>query len=215
MSERIIMDAGPGLNFFSVNKERLLIGTVGRLAIPETVHNEIIRKSQKDQRFRAAEPVLRRVTDGEYVTVLSDEVTEEISYASGFVIHQPLSQRKRSPKDLGETMVVTHAFAQAVAGKSVVVLIDDRAGQQMVARAARQLERLRIKTPEVGTISYITTVSVLRAAIGSEHIPDRDAMRTLYERMRGLDDGLLPIKQTGLLDKALWRDRSSSANSPN
>ncbi|WP_175953994.1 hypothetical protein [Schaalia sp. Marseille-Q2122] len=210
MSERIIMDAGPGLNFFSVNEERLLIGTVGRLAMPETVHAEIIRKSQQDHRFRAAESVLRRVTTGEYVIVLSDEVTDELSHASGFVIHQPLPQRKRSPKDLGETMVVTHAFAQALAGKSVVVLIDDGAGQQMVARASRQLDRLRIKTPEIGTISCITTVSVLRAAIGSEHIPDRGAMRTLYERMSALDDGLLPIEQTGLLDKALWRGRSSS-----
>ena len=31
MSHRPIMDAGPGLNFFSVNKEWLLFGTLGQL----------------------------------------------------------------------------------------------------------------------------------------------------------------------------------------
>lgn len=210
MSERIIMDAGPGLNFFSVNKERLLIASIGRLAMPETVHDEIIRKSQRDQRFRAAESVLRRISNGDYLLVLSDEVTEELTRAGRFVFPQPLPDRKRTPKDLGETMVVTHAFARALAGKSVVVLIDDRGGQQMVAQAARQLDCLRRTTTKIGTLSFITTVGVLRSAAGSEHIPDRGAMRTLYERMRTLDDGLLPIEQTGLLDKALWRGRSSS-----
>jgi hypothetical protein len=31
MSQRPIMDAGPGINFLSVNKERLLFGTLGPL----------------------------------------------------------------------------------------------------------------------------------------------------------------------------------------
>ncbi|MCB1295812.1 MAG: hypothetical protein KDB67_14210 [Gordonia sp.] len=55
MSHRPIMDAGPGLNFFSVNKEWLLFGTLGQLCVPEYVETEILRKADKDERFAAAE----------------------------------------------------------------------------------------------------------------------------------------------------------------
>jgi hypothetical protein len=37
MSVRPIIDAGPGLNFLSVNKERLLISVLGQLSAPETL----------------------------------------------------------------------------------------------------------------------------------------------------------------------------------
>ena len=55
MSLRPIMDAGPGLNFLSLNKERLLFDTVGPLRVPEKVEEEILRKSRQDRRFSAAE----------------------------------------------------------------------------------------------------------------------------------------------------------------
>ena len=55
MSHRPVMDAGPALNFFSLNRERLLFGTVGPLAIPEVVAEEIQRKARQDQRFDADE----------------------------------------------------------------------------------------------------------------------------------------------------------------
>jgi hypothetical protein len=54
MSIRPIIDAGPGLNFLSVNKERLLIAVLGPLSAPETVRDEVFRKSRQDDRFRAA-----------------------------------------------------------------------------------------------------------------------------------------------------------------
>lgn len=34
---RPIIDAGPGLNFLSLNKERLLFSVLGPLSVPETV----------------------------------------------------------------------------------------------------------------------------------------------------------------------------------
>lgn len=37
MSARPIIDAGPGLNFLSVNKERLLIAVLGKLCAPESL----------------------------------------------------------------------------------------------------------------------------------------------------------------------------------
>jgi hypothetical protein len=45
MSIRPIIDAGPGLNFLSINKERLLIAVLGPLSAPETVRDEVLRKS--------------------------------------------------------------------------------------------------------------------------------------------------------------------------
>lgn len=43
MSHRPIIDAGPGLNFLSIHKERLLIGVLGPLCTPETVQAEVFR----------------------------------------------------------------------------------------------------------------------------------------------------------------------------
>ena len=45
MSHRPIIDAGPSLNFFSINKERLLVAVLGQLSAPETVQAEVLRKS--------------------------------------------------------------------------------------------------------------------------------------------------------------------------
>ncbi len=39
---------------------------------------------------------------------------------------------------------------------------------------------------------------------GGQHIPDKLAMRTIYARLRGLDDGLPPIEKTNLLGAACW-----------
>ena len=53
MSARPVIDAGPGLNFFALNKERLLITILGQLSTPETVRNEILRKARTHKRFTA------------------------------------------------------------------------------------------------------------------------------------------------------------------
>ena len=46
MSQRPIIDAGPSLNFLSINKERLLIATMGKLSAPESVQTEVFRKAR-------------------------------------------------------------------------------------------------------------------------------------------------------------------------
>ena len=61
MSHRPIIDAGPSLNFFSINKERLLIGVLGPLSTQETVQSEVLRKSRDDERFRTAATVWRKL----------------------------------------------------------------------------------------------------------------------------------------------------------
>ncbi|MGO2932640.1 hypothetical protein [Microbacterium sp.] len=197
------MDAGPGINFFSLNKERLLFGTLGPLAVPEIVEKEILRKARRDQRFASAERVMSKLPS-RLLEILSDDVTDELAATVHRLAGMPIEQRVRSNKDLGETMVVAHAVVAAERGESVIVLIDDGDGRRMAAREAARLERLRTAGSAVGTVRLIDTLSVLKKAAGREHLPDREAMRDLYARLRGLDDGLVPLSSTGLMDLPCW-----------
>ncbi len=47
MTHRSIIDAGPGLNFLSINHERLLIAMLGPLSTPETVKTRYFAKLVK------------------------------------------------------------------------------------------------------------------------------------------------------------------------
>jgi hypothetical protein len=51
MTHRPIIDAGPGLNFLSINKERLLIAMLGRLSAPAAVEAEVVRKAAPGPAF--------------------------------------------------------------------------------------------------------------------------------------------------------------------
>ncbi|WP_228814593.1 hypothetical protein [Nocardia flavorosea] len=90
MSHPPIIDAGPGLNFFSINKERLLIGVLGRISAPETVQTEILLKSRHDPRFRAAATVWRKLTPT-WIQVLSDDQTPELAAAVHRITRQPMN----------------------------------------------------------------------------------------------------------------------------
>jgi hypothetical protein len=78
MSVRPIIDAGPGLNFLSANKERLLIAVLGPLSVPEAVQDEVLRKSRQDDRFRAAATVWKKLTP-RWIQILPDDVTPELA----------------------------------------------------------------------------------------------------------------------------------------
>lgn len=166
MSHRPIMDAGPGINFFSLNKERLLFSTLGALAIPEIVEQEILRKAQQEQRFAAAERVLSKVPQ-RLLEILSDDVTDELASAVHRIAGVPIKQRVRSSKDLGETMVIAHATVAAERGERVIVLIDDGGGRRMAAVEAARLQRLQAAGHSVGRIDLISTVTVLQKAAGT------------------------------------------------
>lgn len=203
MKPASVIDAGPSLNFFSVNKERLLIGVLGRLRAPEAVEREVLRKSRTDKRFSAAAPVWRKLTPN-WLEIMSDDSTPELEAAVRLITEQPMQERLKHPKDLGETMVVAHAVAAAQSGEHVTVLIDDGQGAQMAAIQANRLNRLRASMPALGSIRLASTLTVLRTAAGGPHIPDRSAMRSTYTRMRALDDGLPPLESTRLLSSELW-----------
>lgn len=203
MSPRPIIDAGPGLNFLSINKERLLIGVLGPLSAPETVRDEVLRKARADPRFRAAGSAWRKLTP-RWIQVLSDDETPELAVAVHRMTQQPMQKRMQQPKDLGEIMVVAHAVVAAEAGAAISVLIDDGSGARIAAAEIGRLRRLHAAGQPVGSIRLVSTLTVLQRAAGTQHIPDRAAMRDIYQRLRGLDDGLQPIEATPLLSPGHW-----------
>ena len=197
------MDAGPGLNFFSVNQERLLFHTLGALCTPETVQTELLRKARQDNRFAPAEKVWKKLPE-RLMTVLSDDMTEPLAHAVQRITGIPFDRRVRSSQDLGEIMVVAHASVSASAGHKSIILMDDQYGRYLATQEARRLLRLRKQGCQVGSMHLVYTPIVLRRAAGSTYLPDRDAMRRLYRRLRELDDGLLPLEATDLMDLSCW-----------
>ena len=170
MSQRPIMDPGPGINFFSPNRERLLFAALGPLAVPEIVEQETRRKARQDQRFAAAERVLGKAPT-RLLEILSDVVIDDLVSAVQRIAGMPMVDKIRSDKDLGETMVVAHAVVAAERGEQVIVLMDDGGGRQIAGREAARLQRMEQLRPENGRISLVTTVTVLKKAAGTEHLP--------------------------------------------
>lgn len=204
MKTRPIMDAGPGINFFSIHRERLLFATLGPLSIPEAVHTEIRRKSSGEERFAAAEGVMSKIPD-RLLEILFDDANDELTAAVERIGHLPFTERISTSKDLGETMVIAHAAVTAEAGADVIVLVDDGGGRRLAAAEAQRLERQRLAGRHVGSIGVIGTLTVLERAAGQEHLPTRAEMRRLYELFRGLDDGIPPLSTTGLMDLPCWK----------
>lgn len=115
--QRPIMDAGPGLNFFSIHRERLLFGTLGPLSIPEVGESEIRRRSGQDRRFAAAGPVMRKIPE-HLLEILSDDLTPDLIRAVERLGRAPAAERLRTSRDLGETLVIAHAAVVAEAGRT-------------------------------------------------------------------------------------------------
>jgi hypothetical protein len=67
-----------------------------------------------------------------------------------------------------------------------------------------RLQRLRSVGRPVGSIILASTLTVLGRAAGSDHLPDKAAMRDIYGRLRFLDDGLPPLENTGLMSPSVW-----------
>ena len=80
MSGYTIIDAGPSINFFSINKERLLFSVLGASSAPEAVEKAVLRKARQDKRFSAAERVWRKLPP-RLLHILFDDVAKELSIA--------------------------------------------------------------------------------------------------------------------------------------
>lgn len=207
MTPPVILDAGPCLTFFALNRERLLIGVVGSLTMLRVVCDEIEGKAARDPRFSAAGSVLRKLQGTRWLTIQEDECSEELVSVVERMTSMPFQERVLHPKDLGEVMVIAHAVVLAENGADVMIVIDDGYGARMADAEVRRLERMRDQGSAVGAISLVRTATILEAAIMRRQLRDRRELRHLYTRMRGLDDGLEPIERTGLLANKLWEGR--------
>lgn len=136
--------------------------------------------------------------------ILSDGPTPELAAVVHRITQQPLEYRLKQPKDLGETMVIAHAVVAAESGGTVTVLIDDGPGARIATSEINRLRRLRSRDHAVGSIRLASTLTVLERAALKQHVPDKNTMRDIYRRLRGLDDGLPPIETTSLLSADLW-----------
>lgn len=110
MIARPIIDAGPALNFLSVNRERLLFATLGALSTPETVRDEVLRKARSDRRFERSASVLAKLP-ASLLAILSDDETPALAAAVERIARLPMAERIRRGQDLGELMVIAHAVA--------------------------------------------------------------------------------------------------------
>jgi hypothetical protein len=155
MTGPVIVDAGPALNFFSINQERLLIDAVGKISVPETVGDEIKRKARQDGRFKVAAEVWQKLARSQWLDVLDDAVTPALEGAVRRISNVPMAERLKQAKDLGEILVLAHAAVCAESGLDVVVLIDDGGGAKLAAIEASRLHRLRGLGRPVGTLSLL------------------------------------------------------------
>lgn len=168
------------------------------------MQTEVLRKAAQETRFRPAASAWRKLTP-DYIEVLPDDPTDQLSRVVNRITNQRMDERLKQSKDLGETMVIAHAVVAAESGADVIVLIDDGSGAETATRELHRLRRLHTNSAVVGSITLVSTVTVLAKAAGTEHIQDRAEMRELYRRLRGLDDGLPPIEKTYLLSTAQWK----------
>ncbi|MEO7269471.1 MAG: hypothetical protein ABIW49_09745, partial [Knoellia sp.] len=100
--------------------------------------------------------------------------------------------------------------ALAFQGKDVTVIIDDGAGQQLASSTIDRIERARRANPTLGHVRLVDTAWILAAAVRVKAIPDRTTMKKVYQQLRGLDDGLMPIERTVLLSQSVWTDTAAS-----
>jgi len=113
--DRVIIDAGPVLNFFSINKERVLTEVVGRLSVPETVQKEVYRKAETDKRFERVKLTFDKALGG-YIDILSENFDDELVQTFERISGSRFQKRLKQPKNLGELMAITFAVDHAESG---------------------------------------------------------------------------------------------------
>ncbi len=202
-----ILDAGPALNFLSRGHQNLLINAVGRQTIhaPESVETEVIRKSAKVGRFKGAQGRWQRMKPN-WLDILSDAADDEhLRRAAQVLLNAPLGVRLEEGDDLGETMVVLHAYVRARQQMTVYAIIDDAGGRKFADHAIDNLAKHRAAGRPVGSIHVVRTIDLIERRLNSSDIPDTATLRAIWADMSPLDDGLPnDLADTGLLTSPEW-----------
>lgn len=192
----VLLDAGPSLNFLAVGQENVLIQVAASanlgLAVPQRVEKEILGVC-KDARFQStqAEATWRKLRSAGRINVLDDTLTtQQLIDAVTRISGQPAHNRIRTPKSLGEIMVLAHASVFAQQGQNVYVLIDEGDGRR---RALREIAWLQ-KNQATGRLTLWNTPQVLKHASRQDGwIKGGLAWEAVYRQMRRFDDGLPPL----------------------
>ncbi|MFZ2501946.1 MAG: hypothetical protein WAW88_04700 [Nocardioides sp.] len=200
-----IIDAGPALNFLATKNQRILIAAIGgqRFAAPQAVRDEVFRKGDEDPRFAPAVREWKKI-EARFIHLLPATRTPERDKIARILTRNPLPQVPSLAKDLGETYVVVHATEMAMSGAHVFVIIDDRGGKILTARAQQFLGAQR-RLGAVGTIRLIDTETILRSQINTPRIPNKPFMRRIYGQLQTVTSGLEHISTTDLLTHDLWK----------
>ena len=195
-----MMDAGPCITFCAVSQQGLLLEVLNtrfELMVPVEVDREVARMTGTrgpGSDFSRVKTNWRKLTENGHIAVLNPEPGTPENVALDLWVKRisgiSMGERLLSSKDLGEIMAIAHALALRDQGRETVLLMEDGPAQQIA-------QRYRLK--------YVDTVRVMRWAALMGKIPTRAEMTRLYDRMRPHDAALLPIAQTDLLDKNLWR----------
>lgn len=198
-----VLDAGPALTFLArKDTTKILLQGLGRAGFssPETVRDEVLRKSAQTKTLGTAAAQWRKLESARRIDVLSDNETPALSAAVQRLAAMPMAKRLKQSRDLGELMVVAHASVMAANGQNVAILIQEADGTRM---AQQEAARLRHRGAP-GSLRVWNTQTVLLRAARSPELPDKATARVVYERMRPLDLALPPIDQTNLLTSDMW-----------
>lgn len=203
MSNSVLLDAGPSLNFFGSGHQELLFRAAeaisSDLQMPEVVRTEVEGKSISDERFQQAQKRLGHAIDAGTVQILSDgQGADGLLARFASEAQLKLAKRSRGPggplalKDLGEAMVIAHARMLGSQGVTVRVMIDEWRAQE-VAR-------------EYG-LALLSTETVLLKAAKLGLVENPGSMKKIWEKLRTLDNGLIHWDQARRLHQ---RDRYGS-----
>jgi hypothetical protein len=202
-----IIDAGPAINFLATKNQRILIAAIGGpFHAPEAVRDEVMRKAAQEPRFAPAAQEWKKL-EANWIKLLPATRTPGLDKIAQILTRNPLPTLPSKAKDLGETFVVIHATATALAGEEVYVIIDDQGGQALTARAQRFLSAQKRDRPSVGKVTLMTTESILRSQIDTPNIKDKPTMRRIYTQLQTVDSGLADISTTDLVTHARWKER--------
>lgn len=204
MSSHII-DAGPAINFLATNNQRILIAGIGTQPFhaPEAVRDEVMRKAAERPDLAAAAPAWRRI-ETNWILLIPATRSPTLDRLAITLTQGPLPIVPSRAKDSGETYVVIHAVERALNGNKVIVIIDDGGGQELLRRAQQYLNAQRRNNPSIGTVTLMTTEDILLARANTNHIPDKQKMRRIYDQLRAIDNGLVHIDNTALLTNTHW-----------
>lgn len=202
----VIIDAGPVLDFLARRDWTYILYSAlpaGSFIVPATVEQEVLRKARTDRRFATVTNQWTKLRNADRVHVLSDEVTPELNVVVQDMCGLSMPTRLGRPKDLGETMAVAHAVVLAEQGQDVAIVIQEREGTRIALREQARLKRLGLPQGSL-TVWSVADVVAFAVAAGCAKIPDQGSLLEVWREMRGYDDALPDISQTGLLDPDLW-----------